>query len=158
MAAGYAELRALSNITFLRGASHPEELVAQADALGYTALAVTAACSLSGIVRAHAAVRERNQRGNRLPMGLQLERIEVQLGAVFRLTQPLDKQPGSTTQKLGPVGSVRPLHPPREDGCLLLEALGSAVQRIQTLERLAADKDTKLHSRKLRSFDEPPFR
>ncbi|MEO1696905.1 MAG: AMP nucleosidase [Planctomycetota bacterium] len=29
---------------------------------------------------------------------------------------------------------------------------------IQTLERLAADKDTKLHSRKLRSFDEPPFR
>ena len=57
MAAGYAELHALSNFTFLRGASHPEELVAQADALGYTALAVTDACSLSGIVRAHAAAK-----------------------------------------------------------------------------------------------------
>ena len=28
----------------------------------------------------------------------------------------------------------------------------------ETLERLAADKGAKLHSRKLRSFDEPPFR
>ena len=33
----YAELHALSNFSFLRGASHPEELVARAHALGYKA-------------------------------------------------------------------------------------------------------------------------
>jgi len=55
---GYAELHALSNFTFLRGASHPEELVETAVALGYEALAITDECSLSGIVRAHTAARE----------------------------------------------------------------------------------------------------
>jgi error-prone DNA polymerase len=49
----YAELHALSNFTFLRGASHPEELVETAAALGYEALAITDECSMSGIVRAH---------------------------------------------------------------------------------------------------------
>jgi error-prone DNA polymerase len=54
----YAELHAISNFTFLRGASHPEELVARAAALGYTALALTDECSLAGVVRAHVAARE----------------------------------------------------------------------------------------------------
>ena len=58
MAARYAELHALSNFTFLRGASHPEELVETAAGLGYEALALTDECSMSGIVRAHAAARE----------------------------------------------------------------------------------------------------
>jgi len=54
----YAELHCLSNFTFLRGASHPEELVAQAVAQGYTALALTDECSLAGVVRAHLAAKE----------------------------------------------------------------------------------------------------
>ena len=58
MTARYAELHALSNFTFLRGASHPEELVETAAALGYEALAITDECSMSGIVRAHAAAKE----------------------------------------------------------------------------------------------------
>ena len=37
---GYAELHCLSNFSFQRGASHPEELVARAAALGYSALAI----------------------------------------------------------------------------------------------------------------------
>ena len=49
----YAELHCLSNFTFLRGASHPEELIARAQELGYAALAITDECSLAGIVRAH---------------------------------------------------------------------------------------------------------
>jgi DNA-directed DNA polymerase III PolC len=49
----YAELHALSNFSFLRGASQPEELVARAKALGYRALALTDECSLAGVVRAH---------------------------------------------------------------------------------------------------------
>jgi error-prone DNA polymerase len=54
----YAELHCLSNFTFLRGASHPEELVARAKALGYAALALTDECSLAGVVRAHVAGKE----------------------------------------------------------------------------------------------------
>jgi error-prone DNA polymerase len=49
----YAELHCRSNFSFLTGASHPEELVARAHELGYTALAITDECSLAGVVRAH---------------------------------------------------------------------------------------------------------
>ena len=54
---GYAELYCLSNFSFLRGASHPEELVERAASLGYAALALTDECSLAGVVRAHVAAR-----------------------------------------------------------------------------------------------------
>jgi error-prone DNA polymerase len=54
----YAELHSLSNFSFLRGASQPEELVAQAKALNYSALALTDECSLAGVVRAHVAAKE----------------------------------------------------------------------------------------------------
>jgi error-prone DNA polymerase len=57
MLPGYAELHCLSNFTFLRGASHPEELVERAHALGYAALALTDECSLAGAVRAHVAAK-----------------------------------------------------------------------------------------------------
>jgi error-prone DNA polymerase len=53
----YAELHCLSNFSFLRGASHPAELIERACDLGYQALALTDECSLSGIVRAHEAAR-----------------------------------------------------------------------------------------------------
>ena len=51
----YAELHCLSHFSFLRGASHPEELVERAHALGYAGLALTDECSLAGAVRAHEA-------------------------------------------------------------------------------------------------------
>ena len=54
----YAELHCLSNFTFLRGASHPEELVERAFNLGYEALAITDECSLSAVVRAHVKAKE----------------------------------------------------------------------------------------------------
>ncbi len=54
----YAELHCISNFTFLRGASHPEELVRRAAELGYQALALTDECSLAGVVRAHVAAKE----------------------------------------------------------------------------------------------------
>ncbi len=67
----YAELHALSNLTFLKGASHPEELVETAAALGYAALAITDECSVSGIVRAHTAAKDCG--------------LELLVGAEFRL-------------------------------------------------------------------------
>ena len=55
--AEYAELHCVSNFSFLRGASHASELVERAQALGYTALAITDECSLAGVVRAHVAAK-----------------------------------------------------------------------------------------------------
>jgi error-prone DNA polymerase len=54
----YAELHCISNFTFLRGASHPEELAARAQELGYAALAITDECSLAGAVRAHVEAKQ----------------------------------------------------------------------------------------------------
>ncbi len=59
----YAELHSISNFTFLRGASHPAELVAQAARLGYTAIAITDECSLAGVVKAHVKVKAMHQTG-----------------------------------------------------------------------------------------------
>jgi len=56
----YAELHCLTNFSFLRGASHPEELVQRAAELGYAALAITDRNSLAGVVRAHVAAKEHN--------------------------------------------------------------------------------------------------
>jgi len=53
----YTELQVTSNFSFLRGASHPDELVEQAAEYGYTKIAITDRNTLAGIVRAHAAAR-----------------------------------------------------------------------------------------------------
>ena len=54
----YAELHCISNFTFLRGASRPEELVVSAAKLGYRAIAITDECSMAGIVRAHTQAKK----------------------------------------------------------------------------------------------------
>jgi error-prone DNA polymerase len=54
---GYAELSCKTNFSFLQGASHPDELVAQAANHGYAALAITDQNSLAGVVRAHVAAK-----------------------------------------------------------------------------------------------------
>jgi len=71
----YAELHCLSNFSFLRGASHPEELVERAVVLGYEALAITDECSVAGVVRAHVAARE--------------HRLKLIVGSEFRLVDGL---------------------------------------------------------------------
>ncbi len=59
MLPAYAELHCRSNFSFLSAASHPEELVARAAELGYSALAITDECSLAGVVRAHGEAKRR---------------------------------------------------------------------------------------------------
>jgi error-prone DNA polymerase len=54
----YAELQVTSNFSFLRGGSHPHELVEEAVRLGYSAIAITDRNSLAGIVRGHMAAKE----------------------------------------------------------------------------------------------------
>ncbi len=57
-AAHYAELLAVSNFSFLHGASHPEELAVTAGTLGLAGFAVCDRNSLAGVVRAHMAAKE----------------------------------------------------------------------------------------------------
>ncbi len=66
----YAELQVTTNFSFLRGASHPDELVLTAAALGHQAIAITDRNSLAGIVRAHHAAKEV---GVRLVIGCRLD-------------------------------------------------------------------------------------
>ena len=54
----YAELQVSSNFSFLRGASHPDELVITAKALGIKAIALTDRNTLAGTVRAHVAAEQ----------------------------------------------------------------------------------------------------
>ncbi|MFT7289236.1 MAG: error-prone DNA polymerase [Halieaceae bacterium] len=69
----YSELHCLSCYSFLRGASHPQELIAQAAAQGYKGIAITDECSLAGIVKAHVAAKEHN--------------LKLIVGSEFKLTE-----------------------------------------------------------------------
>jgi error-prone DNA polymerase len=86
----YAELHCLSNFTFLRGASHPHELIERAGALGYSALAITDECSVAGTVRAHMAAQKRALRliigaEFRLVCGLRLVALAIDRRGYGRL-------------------------------------------------------------------------
>ena len=64
----YAELHCLSNFSFLRGASHPQELVATACSLGYDAIAITDECSLAGVVKAHCQQQQLEKEGHSIQL------------------------------------------------------------------------------------------
>ncbi|MBO6949812.1 MAG: error-prone DNA polymerase [Rhodospirillales bacterium] len=69
----YAELQVTSNFSFLMGASHPEELVETAHALGHDAIAVADRNTLAGVVRFHGAAVDI---GMRLIVGARLDFID----------------------------------------------------------------------------------
>ncbi|MEX2235048.1 MAG: error-prone DNA polymerase [Cyclobacteriaceae bacterium] len=58
----YTELQVTTNFTFLRGASHPEEMVEQAATFGYTSIAITDCNTFAGIVRGHVAAKKLGMR------------------------------------------------------------------------------------------------
>ncbi len=119
----YAELHALSNFSFLRGASHPEELVRQAALLGYAALALTDECSLAGVVRAHVAAKEH---GLPLIVGAELrcrDALQVVALATDRASYGALSRLISRARRAAPKGDYRPERADLEnalDGCLLL--------------------------------------
>ena len=81
----YAELQVTSNYSFLQGASHPEELVTTAAALGLSAIAITDRNSLAGVVRAHVAAKAANMA---LVVGARLDFID---GHPSVLCLPMDR-------------------------------------------------------------------
>ena len=96
----YAELDVTTNFSFLRGASHAEELVAQAKALGLAAIAVTDRNTLSGVVRAHLAAK---QVGLKLVIGA---RLDLQEGLSL-LCYPKDRKAYGRLARLLSLGQGR---------------------------------------------------
>ncbi len=71
----YTELQVTTNFSFLRGCSHPEEMVEEAIRLGYSAMAITDRNTLAGIVRAHVAARK-SDTDFRLLIGCRLDLVD----------------------------------------------------------------------------------
>jgi error-prone DNA polymerase len=69
----YAELAVTTNFSFLRGASHPEEMVAAAAELGLAAIGIADRNSFAGVVRAYGEARQRNVK---LVVGVRLVTID----------------------------------------------------------------------------------
>lgn len=84
MSPAYAELCSWSNASFLRGASHPEEMVQAAHALGYSALAITDKHEIGGVVRAHIAAK---QCGMKLLIGAEIDTVEAELPSVVLIAR-----------------------------------------------------------------------
>ena len=70
---GYAELQVSSNFSFLRGASHPQELVNAANEYRYPAIGLTDRNTLSGIVLAHSTLKKMQSQNTRLIVGCRLD-------------------------------------------------------------------------------------
>ncbi|MBM3515254.1 MAG: error-prone DNA polymerase [Alphaproteobacteria bacterium] len=100
MPTAYAELQVTTNFSFLRGASHPEELAATAAALGHTAIAVTDRNTLAGAVRLHGAAKEA---GIRCIVGARIDMVD----APSTLIYPIDRAGYGRLAKLLTVGKLR---------------------------------------------------
>lgn len=96
----YTELQITTNFSFLRGASHPEEMVAQAATFGYDAIAITDRNTFAGIVRAHVAAKKSGMRI------LPACRLELQDGPSL-LAFPTDIHAYSQLSNLLTIGNLR---------------------------------------------------
>lgn len=97
---GYTELQVTTNFSFLRGASHADELIEQAAALGYEAIAVTDRNSFAGIVRAHMAAKKH---GVRLIPACRLDLLD----GPSLLTYPTDRDAYGRLSTLLTKGNLR---------------------------------------------------
>ena len=86
----FAELAAMTNFSFLRGASHPEEMVARAAELGLAGIGIADRNTLAGVVRAHTFARENAEAmaGARVVPGARLAFID---GSPDALVYPKDR-------------------------------------------------------------------
>lgn len=108
----YAELQTTTNFSFLRGASHPYELVGRAKELGYRAIGVTDYNTLAGVVRAHVAAKDSgilSLTGCRLTLKDKNEFIdpEAEYNLLSLLVYPLSRASYATLCRLLTTGKVR---------------------------------------------------
>ena len=102
----YAELQAASNFSFLRGASHPWELVVGADALDMAAIGICDRNSLAGVVRAWTARKELTEGGSKIRdlTGCRLDFVD---GTPSLLVYPSDREAYGRLTRLLTLGQRR---------------------------------------------------
>ena len=103
---GFAELGVTTNFSFLRGASHPEELVAQAIALGLDGIGIADRNSLAGVVRAHLFLRHNREAAGHLRV-LVGARLVFADGTPDILAYPQDRAAYGRLCRLLTSGNVR---------------------------------------------------
>jgi error-prone DNA polymerase len=109
--ARYLEFATASNFSFLRGASHAEELMLQAAQLGLSGLGLCDRNSLAGVVRAHLAKREQN-----LPLAYHPgARLVFADGTPDILAYPRDRAGWGRLCRLLTLGNLRA----EKGGCIL---------------------------------------
>ena len=88
----FAEIGVTTNFSFLRGASHPKEMMAQAAFLNYAALGIADRNTLAGVVRAYDALRQmKEQTEGPLPHLLIGSRLVFVDGTPDILAYPVDR-------------------------------------------------------------------
>ena len=102
----YAELQTTSNFSFLRGASHPWELVTGADALGMAAIGLCDHNSLAGVVRAWRQMKDLREAGSKIRAltGCRLDFVD---GTPSLLVYPTDREAYGRLTKLLTAGQRR---------------------------------------------------
>ena len=102
----YAEIAVTSNFSFLRGASRPEELIAQACLFGYAAIGVADRNTLAGVVRAYAGF-DHPQLPEKKPKFLVGARLVFDDGTPDILAYPIDRNAYGNLCRLLTVGKLR---------------------------------------------------
>ncbi|MDB5477140.1 MAG: dnaE [Phenylobacterium sp.] len=102
----YAELQAATNFSFLRGASHPHELVQGAEVLGLEAVGICDRNSLAGVVRAWSEMQARHAAGSKV-RALTGCRLDFMDGTPSLLVYPSDREAYGRLTRLLTLGQRR---------------------------------------------------
>ncbi|KTE23626.1 MULTISPECIES: error-prone DNA polymerase [unclassified Sphingopyxis] len=138
---GFAELVAATNYSFLRGASHPAEMVAEAIALGMTGIGIADRNSVAGVVRAWAFLKELRVKnpgaveGFRLVVGARLVFAD---GTPDIVAYPVSRHGWGRLTRLLSIGNLR-----TQKGSCILE-LGDLLDHCEDLLLIAMEGDEEL--------------
>ena len=134
----FAELAAMTNFSFLRGASHPEEMVARAAELGLAGIGIADHNTLAGIVRAHTFARENAEAmaATRVVPGARLVFID---GSPDALVYPKDRAAYGRLCRILTEGNLRA---PKGECWLILEDLLERGEGLQVVALPPCAKST----------------
>ncbi|PZU12505.1 MAG: error-prone DNA polymerase [Sphingobium sp.] len=136
----FAEVVAATNFSFLRGASHPHEMVRQAECLGMTGLGIADRNSVAGVVRAHQALKDISPLGAsmRLIVGARLVFTD---GTPDMIAYPTTRHGWGRLTRLLTLGNRRAL----KGECEI--ALDDLLDHVQDMALIAMDGDELLLAR-----------
>jgi error-prone DNA polymerase len=118
----YAELSVTTNFSFLRGASHPAEMVAVAEDLGHSAIAITDRNSFAGVVRAFDQWKRRDREDMKLIVGVRL----VTVDHMEILAYPTDREAYARLCRLLSAGRNKTSHEEHRECLLTFEEILAA--------------------------------